>query len=301
MKPLFLCLTLLLLVGCRTQLSAPNAADIDNAEKGSATFLQTLTAEDRKKYDYLEADWLKYEKGDRAAYKKIYQQSVLQSQAILGRLGYGTLFTGTLDDRTRNALLQYQKKTGIFESGNVDPPTYFALKEDDSVLDDRLVITSPFSFSAEQWNEHFSATGAWDYKNKDSVMSSSIECVKSSGLCTETDAHESTLFWTYLLLVTNDFTITKWDDHRIEAVHSVACENDQLIVVRDEQTVTMHGIPTDPDSVSCTKLAGNVVIVGHLKDGIKLDDSRRETVEKKRKSLFQFSENAQALLQAPKD
>ena len=40
----------MILVGCKTALSAPSPAQIDQSEKGSATYLQNLNAEDRKSY-----------------------------------------------------------------------------------------------------------------------------------------------------------------------------------------------------------------------------------------------------------
>jgi hypothetical protein len=304
MKSSFICLTaLVFLFGCKTNVSAPTPSEIDQTEKKSATFLKTLSAEDRKSYDDLKADWLKQGNSDLSAMTKLYSQAVLQSQTILGEMGYGTLFTGTLDGRTREALLRYQGKNGIFQSGNVDPLTYFKLTEEEKVLDDRLVTPTSYSFNAHRWNDFFSADGAWDYRNdgKALVVSSTIDCFKSERDCTEADATEATLFGTTSVQVsTTYFQITKWNDYEIDAENDQPCEKDQLVAIRDEKTVTMHMISTQPDSISCNKLMGDVPVVdSHLRSGPDIVKTRQQALRDRRALLYQFSENAKRIMQPP--
>lgn len=305
MKMKLACLTaLVIFVGCKTDFSPPTPAEIDQSEKGSGTFIQALKADDRKSYGDLKADWLKQGKADPAAMKKLYSQAVLQSQTILGRMGYGTLFTGTVDGRTQDAIRQYQKKNGIYESGNIDPVTYFALDADDKVLDDRLVMTTSFFFSAQRWNEYFSASGGWDYRNQGdgSVVSSFIDCLKSEGYCTEADGTEMTLFgFTSVQVATTIFQVTKWNDYEIDAENVQPCEKDQIVAIRDEKTVTMHMISTEPDSISCHKFMGDAPVVdAHLKGEDEIGKARREAVQKKRETLYQFSDAAKDLMRPSK-
>jgi hypothetical protein len=307
MNPRFVYFLLLLVfVGCKVQPSTPTPMAIDDAEKGSTAYLQSLGPENRKSYDDLKADWINKQKGGSADFEKTYfPRAVLQSQTILGELGYGTLFTGIVDDRTRDALLLYQKKNGIFQSGNVDPLTWFSLGEDEKVLNDRLTLTSSFFFFAKRWNEYFSANGAWDYKNKDegTIDSSTIECDKSSGTCKEADGIEMTLFGMSSVQVsTTDFRIIKWNDFEIVAEDTALnCEKDQIVIVRDERTVTMHMISTNPGNEDCRKLMGDTsTIDAHLKGEEEIGKARREAIQKKRASLLQFSDTAKQIIQAGK-
>jgi hypothetical protein len=75
------------LSGCRVPPSAPTPKETDDSEKGSTAYLKTLNEAQRKSYDDLKADWLKYLKNDPAAAKKNYIHATLQSQMILGEMG----------------------------------------------------------------------------------------------------------------------------------------------------------------------------------------------------------------------
>ena len=53
----------------------------------------------------------------------------LTVQLMLIKLGYFTLVTGELDDRTRTALKQFQKDKGIAVDGLFGPETWKALRD----------------------------------------------------------------------------------------------------------------------------------------------------------------------------
>lgn len=305
MKSSLICIgALVVLVGCKTKMLAPTPAEIDEAEKGSATYLQTLKADDRKSYDDLKADWLKQGKSDPAATNRFYSQAVLQSQTVLGQMGYGTLFTGTVDARTRSAIMQYQKEKGIYQSGNIDPVTFFALTADEDLLNERLVTPSTYNFYGDNWNEYFSADGGWDYRNQAGSwpVSSHIECSKSESLCTESDGTEASIFgFTSVQATSTVFRITKWSDYELDAENIEPCEKDQMVIVRDEKSVTMHMISTQPDSISCHKLMGDAsVLDAHLVDGTEINKAHRDDVQKRRAALYQFSDAAKKILEPSK-
>lgn len=306
MKATLACVAFLVaLSGCRVQPSAPTAGDIQDSEKGSAAFLKTLTEAQRKSYDDLKADWLKDLKNDPAAAKKNYAHSTLQSQMILGEMGYGTLFTGIVDRRTQIALSRYQKDKGIFNSGNIDPLTYFALDEDEQILDHRTVMTASYFFLSGTWNRYFSADGAWDYENKDDtyVQSSTIQCDKSLRTCTQSNGIEMSLFgMTSIQTNIADFSVTKWDDFEIIAdLYDPPCEKDELEIVRDKQTVTMHMISIDKENAYCkAKMGDATVLEAHLLGWERIGQSREEVLRKKRASLLQFSESARKIIEAAK-
>lgn len=292
------------LSGCR-QSASPTPQAIEEAEKHSVTYLQSLNAEDRKSYEDSKADWLKHLKDDATSFEKTgYPRNVLESQTILGRLGYGTLFTGVFDGRTREALLLYQKKNGIYQSGMVDPLTWFALGDDEKVLDDRDVRTGSFDFFAKEWSEYFFASGAWDYRNKDAgfIESSNIDCYKPTHTCTEADGMEL-VFGRFVSVQasTTDFAITQWNDSEIVAEKSFPCERDQIVIDRDERTVTMHMISTNPDNENCRKEMGDARVEdAHLMGSDEIGKAHREAIQKKRASLLQFSDTAARLFQEAK-
>ena len=148
MKSKIASVTLLLaLGGCRVPPAVPIPADIEASEKGSTAYLKTLTNEQRQSYDDQKAAYLKGLKDNPAGTKKEYAFYVLESQKTLGTLGYGTLFTGSVDRRTQDALSRYQKSKGIFQSGNVDVVTSFALSQDEMLLDKRIVTPGASSIS----------------------------------------------------------------------------------------------------------------------------------------------------------
>ncbi|MGD0158587.1 MAG: hypothetical protein ABSB50_21060 [Terracidiphilus sp.] len=291
---------LLSLSGCRVPPTAPTPADIEASERGSTAYLKALTDDERKNYNNQKAAYLKSLKDNPADAKKEYAFYVLESQKTLGTLGYGTLFTGSVDRRTQDALSRYQKSKGIFQSGNVDLVTSFALSQDEMLLDKRIVTPGGFFYFAQFWNGYFSADGAWDYQNKgdNSVQASHIECNPKSRLCTESDAVLG--FGTALVVTTKDYNITKWDDYRILAeLTDPPCERDQLEIVRDTQTVTRHIILINKDNPHCKDFMNQeTTIDAHLIDLRDLGEQRTADLAKKREALFQYSESAKKIMEA---
>ena len=293
---------LLALSGCQMHPTVPTPADIEASEKGSTAYLKTLTDDQLKSYDDDRDAYLKGLKDNSADAKKAYALDVLNSQRTLGTLGYGTLFTGIVDRRTHDALSLYQKNRGIFQSGNVDVVTSFALEQDEVLLNKRLIRTGIFSFFAEMWNQYFSADGAWDYQNKNDyyAQASHIECEPKTRICTESDAVLG--FGTSLVVVTKDYSITKWDDYRILAEFvDQPCEKDELDIIRDTQQVTLHMIAIDKENPKCKDLLGDeTTIDAHLIDMTKVEMQRMEDLGKKREALFIYSDSAKKILEASK-
>ncbi|MGA3069379.1 MAG: hypothetical protein ABSD43_04105 [Terracidiphilus sp.] len=303
MKTTFACVALLVaLSGCRAPLSVPAPKEIDDSEKGSSAYLKTLTDDQRQSYMNTKDEYLKGLKEDPAEAKKTYAFDVLDSQKTLGSLGYGTLFTGVVDQRTQDALSLYQMNRGIFPSGNVDVLTSFALSQDQALLNKRIISTGFFSFFAQMWNRYFSADGAWDYQNKSdySAQASNIECDPKSRLCKESDAIFG--FGTALVVGTKDYSITKWDDYRILAEFTdLPCERDQLEIVRDTQKVTLHMISVDKTNPSCKDLMGEATTIdAHLIDMREIDMQRMTELGKRRDALFLYSDSGKKIIEAAK-
>lgn len=120
---------------CQAQSNPPKAG------RSAATYLQSLSDDQRKDYEALRADWDKMRSD-----QKWQDRIVLMAQTILGRFGYGTKFTAVLDPQTQEALQTYQANRGIPVSGRVDPLTFFALTNDDKIADRRFLHFGPYSF-----------------------------------------------------------------------------------------------------------------------------------------------------------
>jgi hypothetical protein len=99
-----------------------------------------------------------------------------------------------------------------------------------------------------------------------------------------------------------EFSVTKWDDFEIIAdFYDLPCEKDELEIVRDKQTVTMHMISIDKENAYCKKSMGDsTTLDAHLLGWEKIGQSREDTLNKKRALLFQFSESARKIINAAK-
>src|ERR1700733_1822392 len=86
-------------------------------------FTRTLNADERKDLQALQDDWKKQEHG----HKNFITETTLTSQTILGRLGYGTRFTGVVDEQTTDAIKAYQGDREINPTGIIDAETFFSL------------------------------------------------------------------------------------------------------------------------------------------------------------------------------
>jgi hypothetical protein len=262
------------------------------------TYVQALTPAERKEYEELKADWEKHQKSDPKAFKKLRAQATLHSQMILGRFGYGVLFTGILDDRTRDALRSYQEKKRLPVSGDVDPITYYWLTRDADASDKRVTFLPAFSLFFR--DDYVSADGAWDRFNESDtyVRSSHLECYKDRGLCVEADALQMEIMGSPSIVSTlTEYRITKWDAFELVAEDATPdCERDQLFINRQEKSVTMLSTPTYKDE-SCKKLLGKPETVTYrLLNGIDLYKARTATAQKDKANLYQFFGDAKAIV-----
>jgi Putative peptidoglycan binding domain len=288
-----------------TLMLASNASHAQQAQQVPKTttepgYLQALNPAERKDYEALKADWEKHQKTDPKGFKKLRSQVTLHSQMVLGRFGYGTLFTGGMDDRTQDALRAYQTKKGLPISGDVDPITYYWLTRDDDAAEKRVTFLPAFSLYFH--DDYVSADGAWDHFNESDgyVRSSHLECYKERGLCLEADATQMDILGSPGIVSTlTEYQITKWDAFELIAEDATPdCERDQLLINRQEKSVTILSTPTYK-SESCKKLLGKPESVTYrLLDGSELGKARRAAAQKDKSNLYQFSAEAKAIMNA---
>jgi hypothetical protein len=240
-------------------------------------------------------------KKDPTSFKKLKAETVLQSQMILGRFGYGTLFTGTLDTRTQDALRAYQQKKGIPASGNVDDLTYFALTKDGDAADAQPPSGLP-SFKLFYHDDFVWGEGAWDRLNSSEgyLEAAHFECYKERSLCLEANAVELEIFgFRSINAKMTEFKVTKWDQYELVAEDNTPdCERDQLMINQQEKSVTILSTPTYKKE-SCKKELGQPQTVTYrLVDGQALSKDRDASARTATSDLYQLSDEAKAILKS---
>jgi hypothetical protein len=259
-------------------------------------FVAGLKSDELKDLQAVRDDWKKQERS--SIHGTFETRTVLLSQTILGRLGYGTKFTGVSDETTSAAVKSYQTARQITATGVVDPETFYSLTRDADFANQHLLTLASFAF---HWYDDFvSATGAWDRMNdsEKSFESTEIECAKDAGVCIEADATVANIFTLSILGAKHTtFKITKWDEYELTAEDATpSCELDRLVMNRQEKSAIVSSIPTYKDA-SCEKTLGAPETVTYrLIDGGKLSIDRNAAAAKRWRALFQMSPEARKAL-----
>jgi len=259
-------------------------------------FTASLTADERKALKATQEDWAKH--ATSPDHQSFEANALVLSQIVLGRFGYGTKFTGVIDEQTKEAIKSYQGNGGIAQTGVLDPETFFSLNRDNELADKNLPALASFHF---HWNDNFvTAEGSWDGLNNSEVFfeSSEIECTRSPYICVEADATVMSLFLVGPLQAKQTtFTIIHWDEYEIVAEDSTPqCERDRLVLNQQEKSATITSIPTYKGD-SCKKELGPPETVTYrLIDGQKLSIQRWTANQKRRQSLYLISPNARNIL-----
>ena len=269
-------------------LLLPALVHAQNADK----FTARLNDDEKKDLKALQDDWNKHTKmSDFSSYQA---KSLVVSQMVLGRLGYGASFTGQSDEPTRQAIRRYQTERDIPQSGEIDAETFWSLSRDDGIADERVTSMAPFDL--HWYSDYVMADGAWDRMNDKEgyLQSTDIECTKAQSRCTEADAM---LLFNIVQAKQTDFLVTKWDEYEIVAEDTTPnCERDELRINRQEKTVTMLSVPTYKDK-SCKGLLGKPETVTYrLISGTEIGKDRAAVLQNRRKTLYLISPGARAIL-----
>lgn len=168
--------------------------------------------------------WQKIEKNPEAI-----GMFVAGTQTLLGRLGYGVTFNGTLDEAMQAALRAYQLDRALPATGWLDLQTLMQARRDEKALD-RQVALLPFpTFFGDLWSQYVSAGGTWVMENDtqgNALQATEISCYRETMQCVEATAvlGEGSLAPTLNVLVEN-YGIERWDEHEI-----VTRPNDKVCV-----------------------------------------------------------------------
>ena len=131
------------------------------AKQGGATkdSQQALNEKQEENEQYYEGLKKELKEKDPAAWNRLRAQEILDAQEALASFGYGTIFTVTLDEKTREALRNYQTRSGIPVTGDVDTATRRRLTEDKSELERRIPLGPVYIFGDSDWNSLVTVEG----------------------------------------------------------------------------------------------------------------------------------------------
>lgn len=206
---------------------------------------------------------------------KSWAQSVLEAQEALGKFGYGTLFTGKVDDRTKDALRAYQNRNSLRATGDLDYSTWVQIQRDSAALTPEIPIGPMYMFNDSDWDNILTAEGVWLEQGKEPTASTPliatrIECFKPTRTCTAA-THRSTLIHIQY------FDIERWDQHEIETKpDDLPCGREQIHISRAEKSVLTINTAAYKDVEACTKLFGPAAepAVSRLGDARSLMEAR---------------------------
>jgi hypothetical protein len=168
-----------------------------------------------------------YWKNNPKGYADFVWGSIVTAQQTLARFGYGTKFTGEMDEWTTNALMEYQKHSGLPVTGDLDERTRKQLWSDRDAIRKPVMAGGVYSFSAS--GGLLTAEGLWlkrgdsiDSLMWDSVQLAHVECRNYDG-----DRHCLDSYNVLVKMYQEDFTIssaditqsdlTQWDESHVEA------------------------------------------------------------------------------------
>jgi len=252
------------------------------------------------------AEWDKLRTSDPKAFEKRKAQFTVIAQMDLAEFGYGTMFTGDLDDRTKEGLKAYQAYRGLPVTGDIDPLTVDQLQADDEFFHQQELFLSPFQFFDAAWDDGgLTTSGSWveEGKSDPEIESSNIECYRDWGMCIDGQAQQTKLFGsTDVIGKFEAYKITTWDKYELiaDSLYPMPCERDTLRINRQEKSVTVVSIPAYQNEKTCQDALGKAKTVNyHLLDGKTIAEPRNEKRKAALGYLLKFSDKARSIMYSP--
>src|ERR1700730_11527021 len=184
-----------------------------------------------------------------------WAQTVPESQKSLAKFGYGTLFTGKLDDRTKDAVRAYQNRNKLSPTGDLDYATWTQIQLDNAALVPEIPVGPMYVFNDSDWDSVLAHEGVWLEKgrepsDKTPLTSTRIECIKSNRTCIAATHRETLIHLQYLM-------IERWDKYEIETQpDDLPCGREHLHISRPEKAVLSINTAVYQNVEACTKLFG---------------------------------------------
>ena len=200
----------------------------------------------------LEHDWKELQAKDPAAWDKAKAAFLLDAQKALAEFGYGTVFTATLDDRTKEAIRKYQERSGLTLTGDLDSRTWIRLQDDQRALHADIPL-GVYMFLDTDWNSSVRVRGVWLEQGKEPdantpIKYAVVDCVKSAGMCVMVTATSAD----YLNLAY--FEIERWDAYEITTRPlDLPCGRETMRITKSDRTLLEINTAAYKNADACTK------------------------------------------------
>lgn len=206
-------------------------------------------------------------------------------QECLARLGYGTgPFDGKLDEKTREAIRQYQANTGLTATGEVTDSLTTSLLRTSQALAPRVALPSG-DVGVENWAMFAYAKGTWTSDAEKlawPLQTTKIMCDRPTMKCTEITASiaDGNMLW----VDDTTYEVERWDEHELvtKPDDSARCVRYTMRFSRSLKAVTALRSTRRSDG-SCEAIE-NKDIQLKLEDGtdvsIQLERERRKLLER---------------------
>ena len=176
----------------------------------------------RKERSKYETELEQLKRKDTKGYEELKVGAILWTQLLLGRLGYGLgPYNGVLDEKTKNALREYQKQQKLPVTG--DPlsfETFEQIRKDMELMDYQPMSLPSLQVFVDLWDQgKASAKGTWVLANEKMAWSeqvSDIQCFRDRRICIDATAIVTGKGGDRRLTVDTDvYEIERWDDYEI--------------------------------------------------------------------------------------
>ncbi len=195
---------------------------------------------------------------DPATWKKLRAQEILDTQETLARFGYGTIFTGILDEKTTEALRSYQTRSGLPVTGDVDTATTRRLTLDKAELEPHIPLGPVYVFQDSDWNDFVKVEGLWLEQGKQPdaktpVLPAVVECFKSSATCAVATVGSEVSEYIRL----EWYEVERWDEYEIVTKpDDLPCGRETIHINRPGKELLVINTAAYKDTKACTSLFG---------------------------------------------
>jgi hypothetical protein len=228
------------------------------------------------------------EEVDKLINDKDFPAILAMLQGFLWTRGYfgDVPISGKLDERTKQALKEYQKRRGLEMTGDINPETWKKIFSDMNVVDTPIIgLGIGFHLFTDFWDSYITASGTWIFEDGTAqampLQTTKILCFREKGFCFVTTAR---IGIGGFLVVDNDiYEIERWDNRELVTKPlDFACVRYVLRINRIQKTVKL--LRTTIDDKDICKGVEKKDFVLTLSDGFdvywKLRNKKNEAVKK---------------------
>jgi len=209
-------------------------------------------------------------------------------QSSLWTMGYfgDCPISGKLDDRTKQAIQEYQKHRRLKVTGDINPETLEKIFSDIEVVHTPIIgIGSGFHLFTDFWDSYIEATGTWVFEDGTPqampLQRSDIKCFREKGICFIATARIG--IGGALQIDTDIYEIERWDNRELVTKPlDFACVRYVLRINRISKTVKLlRTTISDKDMCKGVEKKDFVLKLSDSMDvWFKLNDKKRETTDK---------------------